>query len=443
MTMDPAIIRSAAHPLVGRAEDLDPLLAMIGDARFVLIGEASHGTHEFYAMRAAITRRLIIEKGFTAVAVEADWPDAYQVNRFVRCDPAVPDAERALSGFGRFPTWMWRNTVVSAFIEWMRAHNASIARVRERCGFYGIDLYSLFGSIEAVLRYLDRVDPDAARRARSRYACFDHFERDAQRYGMSAAFDLTAQCEDEVVEQLVELQRAQTSFQSRDGIVAADEYFFAEQNARLVLNAERYYRTMFHGRTSSWNLRDEHMSESLEELVEHLSETGRNARVVVWAHNSHLGDARATRMGAEGELNLGQLTRELHGDDAVLVGFTTYDGSVTAAHEWDEPARLRAVRPGLASSYESLFHSLGIPSFFLNLRDDAALSATLRGPLLERAIGVIYRPETERHSHYFDARLTEQFDAVFHIDRTHALRPLERWPIMETEEPPETYPFGL
>lgn len=438
-----ATIRQSAVPLTGGAEDFDPLLELIGDARFVLLGEASHGTDEFYRARAAISRRLILEKGFSAVAVEADWPDAYLINRYVRCEADVPDDEAALAGFRRrFPTWMWRNTAVRDFIRWMRSHNDAIDDPRGRAGFYGIDLYSLFASIEAVVDYLDRVDPEAARRARGRYECFEHFGEDPQRYGRSAAFGLD-ECEDEVVAQLVELQRAQSSYEHRDGLVAADEYFFAEQNARLVLNAERYYRSMYQGRTSSWNLRDRHMSESLEALAEHLSETGRRARVVVWAHNSHLGDARATSMGAGGELNVGQLTRQLHGDDAVLVGFTTYEGTVTAAHEWDEPPRLRAVRPGLPGSYERLFHDVGIPDFLLRIRDDEALQDALDEPRLERAIGVIYRPETERMSHYFDARLSEQFDAVIHYDRTHAVRPLERWPVLEAEEPPETYPTGL
>jgi erythromycin esterase-like protein len=436
-------LRSAAIPLSSETTSLDPLLDAIGDARFVLLGEASHGTHEFYSLRAAITRRLIVDKGFSAVAVEADWPDAYLINRFVRCEEGVADEEAALAGFRRFPTWMWRNTVVRDFIGWLRRHNSSLDDPLDRTGFYGIDLYSLFASIEAVVGYLERIDPEAARRARERYECFEHFGEDAQRYGMSAAFGLGEECEDEVVAQLVELQRKQSNYDDRNGVVSADEFFFAEQNARLVLNAERYYRSMYHGRASSWNLRDQHMSESLEELAEHLSQTGRTCRVVVWAHNSHLGDARATQMGADGELNLGQLTRELHGDDAFLVGFTTHEGTVTAAHEWSEPARLRAVRPGLASSYEALFHSVGMPAFLLRLRDDRALKQALRGPLLERAIGVIYRPETERVSHYFDAHIAEQFDAVIHIDRTHAVRPLERWAILESDEPPETFPSGL
>jgi erythromycin esterase-like protein len=443
MSSTAAILRSHAHALTGDARDFDPIMELVGDARFVLLGEASHGTHEFYSIRAAITRRLIAEKGFTAVAVEADWPDAYLVNRYVRCEQDVPDEDAALAGFRRFPVWMWRNTVVRDFIGWLRAHNDALPDPVDRCGFYGIDLYSLFASIEAVVAYLERIDPDAARRARMRYECFEHFGEDPQRYGMSTAYGISEECEDEVVAQLVELQRGQQGYAERDGLRAADEFFFAEQNARLVLNAERYYRSMYRGRASSWNLRDQHMSESLEALAEHLSETGRDARVVVWAHNSHLGDARATQMGQQGELNLGQLTRQLHGDDAVLIGFTTYDGTVTAAHEWDDPAQLRAVRPALASSYEALLHAVGIPALALRIRDNAEVASALRGPLLERAIGVIYRPETERQSHYFEASLAEQFDAVIHVDRTHAVRPLERWSLLEGDEPPETFPTGL
>ncbi len=445
-------VRGAALPLTGAAADFDPLLDLIGDARLVLIGEASHGTHEFYATRAAITRRLIEEKAFTAVAVEADWPDAYRVNCYVRGVSDDRSAEAALGGFKRFPQWMWRNTDVVDFVDWLRRHND--ARPPEaRVGFYGLDLYSLHASIEAVIGYLERVDPEAARRARQRYSCFDHFGEDPQLYGYAASFDLDHSCQRAVVEQLVELRRRAADYARRDGRIAEDEYFYAEQNARLVKNAEEYYRTMFRSRVSSWNLRDCHMAETLDALVAHLSRGGRTARVVIWEHNSHLGDARATEMGRLGEINVGQLARERYGDDAVLIGFTTYTGTVTAASDWGAEAERKRVRPALPGSYEALFHAVGVPNFLLRLDEPtsadptsearAVARAALAGPLLERAIGVIYRPESERLSHYFNARLPEQFDAVIHYDETHALQPLERTPLWERGELPETFPFTV
>jgi len=438
-----AEIRRAAHPLTGVRSDLDPLLDLVGNARFVLLGEASHGTHEFYALRAEITKRLIEEKGFLGVAAEADWPDAYRVNRYVRGRSEDTTADQALSGFRRFPHWMWRNTVVRDFVEWLCAHNQGVAAEAGRAGFYGLDLYSLHTSIEAVLAYLERVDAGAARRARARYACFDHFGEDSQAYGYVASFDISQACENEVVAQLVELQRHAAAYAHLDGRVAADEYFSAEQNARLARNAEQYYRTMFTGRVSSWNLRDKHMAETLDALVAHLDKHGPPARLVLWAHNSHLGDARATGMGESGELNLGQLVRERYGTQAMLVGFTTYTGTVTAASEWDGPAERKRVRPALPGSYEALLHDTGVPRFQVTLHDDSSLSAALRGPRLERAIGVIYRPQTERLSHYFTARLSDQFDAVVHLDETRALVPLERTPTWETGEPSETFPTAL
>jgi erythromycin esterase-like protein len=434
-----ARIQAAAWPLTGADGDYDPLLHVIGEARVVLIGEASHGTHEFYTMRAAITRRLIGERGFTAVAVEADWPDAYRVNCYVRGASGDASAEEALGGFRRFPTWMWRNTVVRDFADWLRAHNAEQAASEARAGFYGLDLYSLYTSLEAVVGYLDRVDPDAAQRARRRYACFEDFNGDSQEYGLATGYGTSEPCEDDVVAQLVDLRRHAHEYADRDGHVAEDGYFFAEQNARLARNAEEYYRSMFRGRVSSWNLRDCHMAETLDALLAHLDRQGGRSKAVVWAHNSHLGDARATEMGQEGELNLGQLVRERYGGDAVSIGFTTYTGTVTAADDWDGPAWCKRVHPGLAGGYEALFHDTGLERFILPLRD----AEELRTPRLERAIGVIYRPQTERRSHYFYARLADQFDAVLHVDATRALEPLERGAPWESGEAPETFPSNL
>jgi erythromycin esterase-like protein len=434
-------VRDAALPLAGSG--YDPLMRLVGDAHFCLLGEATHGTHDFYRERAEITKRLITEKGFTAVAVEADWPDAFRVNRYVRGVSGDENADEALGGFKRFPTWMWRNTVVREFVEWLRRYNDSLPREAPKVGFYGLDLYSLYDSIEAVLGYLEKVDPEAARRARTRYSCFEHYGENTQAYGYAAAFGAGDSCESEVVNQLLELRRGAAEYAGRDGGVSFDEFFFAEQNARLVKNAEEYYRSMFRGRVESWNLRDTHMAETLDHLVAHLISQKQEARVAVWEHNSHLGDARATYMSDYGELNVGQLVRERYGRESVLVGFMTYEGTVTAASDWDEPSERKRVRPALAGSYEELFHETGAGNFLLNLRDEEKLSNALRGPRLERAIGVIYLPQTERQSHYFEARLSEQFDAVLHLDETRALEPLERHAVWESGEPPETYPTGV
>ena len=439
---DADIVRQIAQPLSGGSADYDSLLNLVGNARFVLLGEASHGTHEFYFERAQITKQLIIEKGFTVIAIEADWPDANRVHRYVRGASNDSNADEALLGFRRFPTWMWRNTVVIEFVEWLSQFNKDLDPKKAPAGFYGLDLYSLHASIDAVLSYLQKVDPEAARRARRRYSCFEHFSQEPQEYGYAATAGIIESCEDEVVDQLVEIQRKATEFLSRDAQRATDELFFAEQNARLVKNAEQYYRSMFRGRASSWNLRDRHMVETIEALVAHLNGS-RQPKAIVWAHNSHLGDARATEMSERGELNVGQLIRERFGNEAVLVGFTTHHGTVTAASDWGEIAERKRVRPALPGSYEELFHEVGVPGFLIDLREGGRKIDILREARLERAIGVIYRPETERLSHYFHARLPEQFDAIIHIDETRALEPLERTSVWDAGELPETYPFTV
>lgn len=445
-----ASMGDAAHLLRGDADDFDFLLHLIGDARFVLLGEASHGTREFYETRASITRRLIEEKGFNAVAVEADWPDAYRVNCYAHGASDDASAAQALSDFERFPIWMWRNHTVADFVQWLREYNQSSA---SKVGFYGLDLYSLHASIEAVTRYLDRADPDAATRARQRYACFEKFGENTQKYGFHTSLGLSSSCEDEAVAQLVELQKrvGQTAAQNRG--VARDKEFYAQQNAKLVVDAERYYRAMFAGRDQSWNLRDTHMADTLDALAGHL---GEQSKIVVWAHNSHLGDARATEMGRRGEINLGQLARERHGDETINVGFSTHAGEVTAASDWDQPAERKRVQPGLNNSYEALFHQAAqeIGDFALDLRQIEVREA-LAQPRLQRAIGVIYRPDTERLSHYFQAHLPQQFDAILHYDETHALEPLEPSDVWQrgehpnnqahalAGEVPETYPSGV
>ena len=437
------LVRDASHPLTGADTDYDPLLEFLGDAHFVLLGEASHGTHEFYRQRAKITKRLIQEKGFTAVAVEADWPDAYRVNKYVRGQGEDADAVEALGGVKRFPACMWRNADILDFIGWMRAHNDSLPSGAVKAGFYGLDLYSLHASIEAVLNYLDKVDPEGAQRARHRYACFEHFGADPQEYGYAAGLGLSQSCESEVVAQLVELQKRARDYAQRDGRIAADDFFYAEQNARLVKNAEQYYRTMFRGRVSSWNLRDMHMTQTLDALSDHFALHGQRTKTVLWAHNSHLGDARATQMGQAGEWNVGQLVRQRHGEDCALVGFTTYTGTVTAASDWGGPAERKNVRAARPGSYESLFHEIGMPAFLLTLPRNEHVAKGLREPMLERAIGVIYRPESELASHYFQARLSDQFDAVIHFDQTRAVEPLERSGEWDIGEPAETFPSGV
>jgi erythromycin esterase-like protein len=437
-------VMSGAIPLrPNEMTDYDPLIDQIANARFVLIGEASHGTHEFYRERAQITKRLITEKGFSAIAAEADFPDAYRVNSYVRLAGEDSSATEALDGFKRFPAWMWRNADVLDFVGWLRSYNDDLAWDAAKVGFYGLDLYSLHTSMEAVLAYLQKVDPEGAKRARGRYSCFDHFSEDSQAYGYATAFGLSKSCEDEVVGQLTEMTRRAGELAQRDGHAAADEFFSAEQNARLVKNAEQYYRMMYRSDVSSWNLRDRHMAETLVSLEKHLSKGGKPAKIVVWEHNSHLGDARATEMGARGELNVGQLIRQRYGEDAVLVGFTTHHGTVTAATNWGDDAERKRVRPALGGSVEEIFHNTGIERFMLILSGESDARMALTEPMLERAIGVIYRPETERHSHYFRTILPDQFDVVIHIEETRAVEPLERTSIWEKGEAPETFPMGV
>jgi erythromycin esterase-like protein len=410
--------------LRGAARPVDDLLELIGSVRFVLLGESTHGTHEFYALRAELTRRLVGERSFRGVAVEADWPAAARANRYIQRSGDDRSAAASLGDFVRFPQWMWRNAVIVELVEWLRENGGG-------AGFYGLDLYSLRESMSAVIEYLDAVDADAAARARARYGCFDHF--DEQGYGQVTARNQKESCEDDAVAQLRELRQRSADLVARDGRLPRDAHFVAEQNARLAVDAERYYRAMFRGRASSWNLRDTHMADTLDALHDHLDGAG----IVVWAHNSHLGDARATEMGSvRGELNLGQLVRERHQGDVCIVAFTTHGGTVTAARDWGVPAQRRVVRPSLEGSVERLLHDAGIECGLLDLR-----GGLLADELLQRMIGVIYRPEVELWSHYVYARTAQQFDLLVHVDETTALRPLESWSSLEKAA--ETYPSGL
>lgn len=436
------VLDALAHPVrdAGFAGDYDPLLELVGDARIVLLGESTHGTHEFYRARVRITQRLVREKGFDAVAVEADWSDAYRVNRFVRW-AGHASLREALSGFRRFPQWMWQNTDVIDLVQWLRSENEHRPS-DQRVGFVGLDVYGLHESMAAVIEYLRECDPAAARAVRERYACFDAFGEDAHAYGYATSLDLSRGCEEQALSVLRELRENAWKYLQADGVVAEDAQFVAEQNALVVRNAERYYREMYRGRASSWNLRDTHMADTLDALLKHLGRHGREAKLVVWAHNSHVGDARATSMGQRGELNLGQLVRERHGEAARNIGFTTYHGTVAAASEWDGPVRRKRVLPARPHSIEWHLHRAEPNAFFLDLRRLPS-EAGFHQPLLERAIGVIYRPATELFSHYFHAVVPEQFDAIVHFDRTRAIEPLERLPGWTSLEPAETYPTGI
>ncbi|EAQ35999.1 hypothetical protein NB311A_11177 [Nitrobacter sp. Nb-311A] len=413
------------------AADLNPLMDRIGSARIVLLGEATHGTSEFYRMRERITRDLIVTKNFRFVAIEADWPDAARVDHYVRHFQYPPSEWTA---FARFPTWMWRNTEVHDFVSWLRKHNGTVER-GERVAFHGLDLYSLYDSIRSVLNYLDEVDPDSARVARERYGCLTPWQRDPATYGHAALTGSYPKCESHVVRALTDLLAKRQAYAEHDG----ERFLDAEQNARLVANAERYYRIMYYGSRASWNLRDSHMFATLKNL---LAFHGPDSKAVVWAHNSHVGDAEATEMAARGEYNLGQLCRKAFGVQAYLVGFGTHSGTVAAASGWDGPMEIKTVRPALPRSYEQMCHATGLARFMLGLRgcDDLYGPSGLGKERLERAIGVIYRPETERASHYFRASLPQQFDEYIWFDETRAVTPLKTAMIKGL---PDTYPFGV
>ncbi|MGE3625264.1 MAG: protein-L-isoaspartate(D-aspartate) O-methyltransferase [Hyphomicrobiales bacterium] len=410
--------------------DLAPLLKRIGAARVVLIGESTHGTSEFYRMRERLTRALITEKGFNIVAIEGDWPDATRIDHYVRhMEYPATDWE----AFARFPVWMWRNSEVRAFVDWLREHNGGLRKSR-RVAFHGLDIYSLYNSIRAVLRYLDDVDPETAKVARVRYGCLTPWQSDPATYGRAALSGRYPICERDVVDMLGDLLKKHAEYKGRDG----ERFLDAVQNARLITSAERYYRIMYYGSRASWNLRDGHMFETLQSLLSHY---GSGSKVAVWAHNSHVGDASATEMSARGELNIGQLCRREFGDKAFLIGFGTDEGTVAAASDWDGPMEIKTVRASLPESYEALCRATGMGQFFLPIRGAPdELRQVLLKPRLQRAIGVVYRPDSELASHYFEAILPRQFDEYIWIGRTRAVSPLKA---AELEGTPETYPFGV
>lgn len=401
------------------------------DHRVVLLGEASHGTSEFYRARAAITRRLVEEHGFSVVAVEADWPDAAAVNRYVR---NLPRRENQPPPFQRFPTWMWQNTDVDAFLQWLRSHNRTLRDDRQ-VGFYGLDIYNMRGSIASVLAYLDDVDPQAAAVARERYGCLTPWQNDPATYGRALLTDGFRACEDAVVEQCKEILKKELQYADDAG----EEFLDAAQNARLIAAAEKYYRIMYYAGAATWNLRDRHMFDTLQHL---LDAKGSNAKAVVWAHNSHIGDARQTEMGqVRDELNIGQLCRERFGTDAALIGFGTHAGTVAAATDWDGAMQVKKIRPSHDDSVERCFHVSGKKRCLVDFTRNAELTDALAVPRLERFIGVIYRPDTELQSHYAQASISRQFDAYVWFDTTSAVTPLPAG--TERGHVPDTFPFGL
>jgi protein-L-isoaspartate(D-aspartate) O-methyltransferase len=425
-------ITDAAEPFGSiDTADLGPLLERIGDARIVLLGEATHGTSEFYRMRERISRELIVKKGFRFIAIEGDWPDAARVDHYVR-HLEYPASE--WTAFARFPTWMWRNNEVRDFVNWLREHNAA-TKPEKRVAFHGLDLYSLYVSIRSVLSYLDQVDPDAAKIARERYGCLTPWQGDPATYGHAALTGSYRTCETHVVRALKDLLEKRVAYAEHDG----ERFFDAVQNARLVANAERYYRIMYYGSRASWNLRDDHMFTTLKNL---LAFYGTASKAIVWAHNSHVGDSAATEMGSLGEHNIGHLCRQEFGGSAYLIGFGTNSGTVAAASDWDGPMEIKKIQPALPNSYERLCHATGHARFTLGLRNRADLTGRqgLGKPQLERAIGVIYRPETERASHYFQAVLPRQFDEYIWFDDTRAVTPFDT---AELAGLPDTYPFGV
>jgi erythromycin esterase-like protein len=427
----PPLLRSRGEALPGPDDEaFGSFFDRFGDARVVLLGEATHGTSEFYRARAAITRRLVTRHGFGIVAVEADWPDAARIDAYVRHHEPRPGREEA---FTRFPTWMWRNSEVMSFVDWLRGENEGRPPER-RVSFRGLDIYSLGASIEAVLSYLDRVDPKAAEQARRRYGCLTPWQDEPGFYGRAVLTGREDPCEEEAVEQLAALLGRRLEYMAAD----REGFLDAAQNARTVLAAESYYRIMYRGSTESWNVRDRHMFETLQFL---LANGGPDAKAIVWAHNSHIGDASATEMGWQGEFNIGELCRTAYGDRAVLIGFGTDRGEVAAASDWGGTMEIKSVVPARKDSYEAAFRDAGLACSLTDWRaGEPSLREALGRPALERAIGVIYRPETERQSHYFQAIMAEQFDAFVWFDETHAVAPL---PSGRPHGVPDTYPFGL
>ncbi|MCC5015126.1 MULTISPECIES: erythromycin esterase family protein [unclassified Legionella] len=437
------LLTKAINPIeITKTSGFDKIIDSIGEARIVLMGEATHGTEEFYQTRIALSQLLIEQKGFKAIAIEGDWPSVYSMHRYILGSNEFRNERTALDGFTRFPTWMWANTSMPPFLHWLRQYNDNLD-VKAKVGIYGLDLYSLHDSMQAIIAFLASHQPDLAEQAKNRYACFDHTAMDPQMYGYFVNQHLKHSCIKEVKDQLLEMQHRTFSTLNADKLLLSEAEFYANQNARLVKNAEEYYRAMFEPRAISWNLRDSHMAQTLSNVIAHIeSKSNLPAKVIVWAHNSHVGDARATEMNDRGEVNLGQLVREHYDTSSYLLGFSTYTGTVMASSDWDYPAEIKTVLPALEASYEALFHKLSTSTFFLNLRNKSHLIELLKHARLQRAIGVIYLPESERLSHYYFSRLPYQFDSIIHIDKTSALTALSKENQLRPDDLPETYPTG-
>jgi len=415
-------IRNTAYPLSNDPKSYYPLLDRIADAHFVLLGEATHGTSQFYTARAQITSLLIKEKRFNVIAIEADFPEVQPINQFLKSNQIRNSAAESLDGFRRFPVWMWKNKEMLSFIEQLKSINLQKSP-ESKVAFYGLDLYSMYLSIEAVISYLDKVDPDAAAMARKRYACFYRYGNDDDSYGQAMNY-VKENCQKQVIEQLLELQKKRNEYLQKNNLQGNEELFYAEQNAKVAKDAEQYYREMFSRRAKTWNLRDLHMADMVEEVSNHIKKINGSAKIVVWAHNSHVGNALATEFSESEELSLGQLVLYRHWGDCYLVGFTTYNGTVAAASQWGAKVEKKTLNPAIDGSYEELFHNTDIKTFLLDFNDLPSDLEAFKQNHLERSVGVVYTPESERVSHYFNARMADQFHAVIHIDSTSAVEPL-------------------
>lgn len=437
-------LHSYVHPINNLSTDYDALLNHIGNASIVLLGEATHGTHEFYEARAQITKRLIEQKGFSVIAIEGDWPDTYRINRYINHQGDSKNSIDALADFKRFPAWMWRNQEVVSLIDWLYLHNKS-KTINERIDIYGLDVYSLHRSIEVIIEQLQKIDPAAAQAARERYQCFDTYAN-PQEYGYMASLFPNASCRDQTIAQLIDLKKKSVDFFKYKNLNPEQEKFYLEQNAAVIKNAEEYYCSLFgRDQAASWNIRDQHMMATIHSIRAFKKETtNHEPKIIVWAHNSHIGDARATQMTSLGEINVGQLVKESFGPDAICVGFTTYSGTVSAASAWGAQVERKFVRPALDESIESFFHESAVKAFTIIPSEHPEIYDLLSEAYLQRAIGVIYLPASERQSHYFYTQLNHQFDAIIHFDHTNAVVPLDKNTKWEQgEDVPETFPFGV
>lgn len=416
-------LRDTINPIYPDSKSYYPLLDQIGDAHYVLLGEATHGTKEFYESRALITNLLIKEKGFNVIAIEADLPETYNVNAFLRDTNSKEPALSTLNSFQRFPVWMWKNIEMLSFIDNLKSINNK-KLPEQRIGFYGLDLYSMYTSVEQVISYLQKVDPQAAEKAQKRYSCFFKYGKNDDAYGQAMSY-VSESCQKEVIEQLTDLQLKKMDYVENSSFLSNEDLFFAEQNAKLIKNAEQYYRQMFDKRVQTWNLRDLHMADTVESITQHITKVAGYAKIVIWTHNSHAGNALGTEFAKDGELNLGQLILFRHWGDAFLIGYTTYTGTVLAASDWGEDPKIIKVTPALDDSYESLFHETDLKAFIFDLTNINSKLDFFKQNHLERAIGVVYTPESEKVSHYFNARLADQFHAVIHFDNSSSIHAID------------------